>query len=32
MNHFMDYEEVRRRCPPGVEPGWDGMVVEIDEA
>jgi phosphoribosyl 1,2-cyclic phosphate phosphodiesterase len=29
MNHFMDYEEVRRRCPPGVEPGWDGMIVEI---
>jgi phosphoribosyl 1,2-cyclic phosphate phosphodiesterase len=31
MNHFMDYEEVRRRCPPGVEPGWDGMVFEIGE-
>ena len=28
MNQAMDYEEVRRRCPPGVEPGYDGMVLE----
>ena len=29
MNHTMDYETVRRRCPAGVEPGYDGLVVEI---
>lgn len=29
MNHALDYEAVRRRCPPGVEPGYDGLVVEI---
>ncbi len=29
MNHTLDYEAVRRRCPPGVEPGYDGLVVEI---
>jgi phosphoribosyl 1,2-cyclic phosphate phosphodiesterase len=29
MNHTMDYETVRSRCPPGVEPGYDGLVVEI---
>lgn len=29
MNHTLDYEVVRRRCPPGVEPGYDGLVVEI---
>ncbi|MEX2296686.1 MAG: MBL fold metallo-hydrolase [Dongiaceae bacterium] len=31
MNHMMDYDEVRRRCPPGVEPGWDGMVIDIGD-
>lgn len=30
MNHMTDYDEVARRCPPGVEPGYDGLVVEID--
>ena len=29
MNHMTDYAEVARRCPPGVEPGYDGLVVEI---
>jgi phosphoribosyl 1,2-cyclic phosphate phosphodiesterase len=29
MNQAMDYEEVRRRCPPGVEPGYDGLVIEV---
>lgn len=28
MNHTMDYETVRRLLPPGVEPGYDGMVIE----
>jgi len=31
MNHAMDYEAVRRRCPPGVEPGYDGLTVEIPD-
>ena len=31
MNHFMDYETVRQRCPKGVEPGWDGLVVELPD-
>jgi phosphoribosyl 1,2-cyclic phosphate phosphodiesterase len=29
MNHSMDYEAVARRCPPGVEPGYDGLVLEL---
>ncbi len=29
MNHTLDYEVARLRCPPGVEPGYDGLVVEI---
>lgn len=29
MNHHTDYDEVARRCPPGVEPGYDGLVAEI---
>jgi phosphoribosyl 1,2-cyclic phosphate phosphodiesterase len=29
MNHLMDYDEVHRRCPQGVEPGWDGMVIDV---
>jgi phosphoribosyl 1,2-cyclic phosphate phosphodiesterase len=29
MNQQLDYEELRRRCPPGVEPGYDGLVVEV---
>ena len=29
MNHTLDYETVRSRCPAGVEPGYDGLVVEI---
>lgn len=29
MNHTMDYETVRRRCPPGVEPGYDGLMIEL---
>jgi phosphoribosyl 1,2-cyclic phosphate phosphodiesterase len=29
MNHTMDYETVRKRCPPGVEPGYDGLVIEV---
>lgn len=29
MNHTLDYDEVAARCPPGVEPGYDGMVIEL---
>jgi phosphoribosyl 1,2-cyclic phosphate phosphodiesterase len=29
MNHTLDYQELASRCPPGVEPGYDGLVVEI---
>jgi phosphoribosyl 1,2-cyclic phosphate phosphodiesterase len=29
MNQALDYEELRRRCPPGVEPGFDGLVIEL---
>jgi phosphoribosyl 1,2-cyclic phosphate phosphodiesterase len=29
MGASLDYETTRRRCPPGVEPGYDGMVIEL---
>jgi len=29
MNHMTDYDAVARACPPGVEPGYDGLVVEL---
>ena len=29
MGAELDYEATRRRCPPGVEPGYDGMVIEL---
>ena len=29
MGAGLDYETARRRCPPGVEPGYDGLVVEL---
>lgn len=29
MGAGLDYETTRRRCPPGVEPGYDGMVIEL---
>jgi phosphoribosyl 1,2-cyclic phosphate phosphodiesterase len=29
MNHQADYETLRAACPDGVEPGFDGMVIEI---
>lgn len=30
MNHTVDYEALATRCPPGVEPGYDGLVIEVD--
>lgn len=29
MGPGMDYGTVKKRCPPGVEPGYDGMVVDL---
>lgn len=29
MNHRQDYETLRKRCAPGVEPAYDGQVVEL---
>jgi len=29
LNHMTDYDAVLARCPPGVEPAYDGMVVEL---
>lgn len=30
MNFQADYEQILAQCPEGVEPGYDGMVLEID--
>ena len=30
MTVELDYEALRRQLPPHVEPGYDGMVVEVD--
>ncbi len=32
MSHHMDYETVRAKLPPGVEPAWDGLVIELPDA
>lgn len=29
MNHQIDYEDLRRRCPAGVEPAYDGMIIDV---
>ena len=29
LNHQADYETIRAKCPPGVEPAHDGMVIEV---
>lgn len=29
MNQDVDYEAYKERCPPVVEPGYDGMVIEV---
>ncbi|QEX17246.1 metal-dependent hydrolase [Hypericibacter terrae] len=31
LNHQIDYDVLAARCPQGVEPGYDGLVVEIPE-
>jgi len=30
LNHEADYETIRAKCPPGVEPGYDGLTIEIN--
>lgn len=32
MNHEMDYTDLKRRLPAGVEPAFDGMVLEVASA
>lgn len=29
MNHTMDYDTLMRKLPPGVEPAYDGLVIDI---
>ena len=29
LNHQADYEAIRAKCPPGVEPAYDGLVIEV---
>ena len=31
MNHTLDYDELAARCPPGVEPGYDGLTIELPD-
>jgi phosphoribosyl 1,2-cyclic phosphate phosphodiesterase len=31
MHIDIDYEDMRQKCPPGVEPGYDGWTLEIPE-
>jgi phosphoribosyl 1,2-cyclic phosphate phosphodiesterase len=30
MNHTLDYDTLAALCPPGVEPGYDGLEIELD--
>lgn len=32
MNHLVDYDVIKARCPAGVEPAYDGLVIEIPDA
>ena len=29
LGHLLDYRKLAARCPPGVEPAYDGMVIEV---
>ena len=31
LNHMIDYDVLAARCPPGVEPAYDGLSVEIPD-
>lgn len=30
MNNTLDYQALSRRLPPGVEPGYDGLMIDVD--
>ncbi|MGH6892607.1 MAG: MBL fold metallo-hydrolase [Dongiaceae bacterium] len=32
MNHTVDYDAIRAKCPPGVEPAYDGLEIEVSDA
>ena len=32
LNHSVDYHVIKERCPPSVEPGYDGLVMELADA
>jgi phosphoribosyl 1,2-cyclic phosphate phosphodiesterase len=32
MNHLVDYDDIRAKCPPGIEPGYDGLEIEVPDA
>lgn len=29
LNHQLDYDDLKSRCPEGVEPGYDGLVIDL---
>ena len=29
MGHWLDYKELQAKCPKNVEPGIDGMVINV---
>ena len=31
MNHTVDYDVIRAKCPPGVEPAYDGLEIEVPD-
>jgi phosphoribosyl 1,2-cyclic phosphate phosphodiesterase len=31
LNHTLDYDDLAAKCPPGVEPGYDGLSVELGD-
>jgi phosphoribosyl 1,2-cyclic phosphate phosphodiesterase len=31
LNHTLDYNDLAARCPEGVEPGYDGMVLPVPD-
>jgi phosphoribosyl 1,2-cyclic phosphate phosphodiesterase len=32
MNHLVDYDVIKARCPAGVEPAYDGLAIEVPDA
>lgn len=31
MNHMVDYDVIKAKCPPGIEPAYDGLEVEVPD-